>query len=217
MTTVRTVEVPTTLGPAVVQVQRPVHARGTVVLTHGASGRVDGRDVLAVRDGLVAQGWAVALVHQAWGVAGRRTPPRPGPQDEAWVPVVQALTTGRGRLPQPLVVAGKSNGARVACRTAHLVGADAVLCLAFPLHPPGRPETSRAGELRAPLAHGIPLHVVQGTRDPFGTPAEVRAELPDPALVTEVVGEHTVRDTGALVRAAAAFLAGLGDQQGAEG
>src|SRR4051812_46986523 len=114
MTGLRTLEVPTPLGPAVVQVQRPVRAVGTVVLTHGASGRVDGRDVLAVRDGLVGGGWAVALVHQAWGVAGRRTPPRPVPQDEAWLPVVQALTRGRGRLPAPLVLAGKSNGARVA-------------------------------------------------------------------------------------------------------
>ncbi len=209
MSAARTLEVATPLGPAVVQVLRPVRALGTVVLTHGASGRVDGRDVLAVRDGLVAGGWAVALVHQAWGVAGRRTPPRPGPQDEAWVPVLEALTRGRGRLPAPLVVGGKSNGARVACRTAHLVGADAVLCLSFPLHPPGKPQTSRAHELREPLAHGIPLHVVQGSRDPFGTPAEVRAELPDPALVTEVPGEHTVKDTGALVVAATAFLTGV--------
>ncbi|WP_406829931.1 alpha/beta family hydrolase [Pedococcus sp. KACC 23699] len=209
MSAPRTLEVATPLGPAVVQVLRPVRAVGTVVLTHGASGRVDGRDVLAVRDGLVAGGWAVALVHQAWGVAGRRTPPRPGPQDEAWLPVLEALTKGRGRLPAPLVVGGKSNGARVACRTAHLVGADAVLCLSFPLHPPGKPQTSRAHELREPLSHGIPLHVVQGSRDPFGTPAEVRAELPDPVLVTEVSGEHTVKDTGALVVAAMAFLAGV--------
>lgn len=206
MTASRTIEVRTDLGPAVVQVQRPVRAKGTVVLTHGAGGRVDGRDVLAVRDGLVFHGWAVALVHQAWGVAGRRSPPRPVPQDDAWLPVVKALTTGRGRLPTPLVLSGKSNGARVACRTAHLLGADAVLCLSFPLHPPGKPGTSRAHELREPLAHGIPLHVVQGTRDPFGTPGEVRAELPDPAMVTEVPGEHTVKDTDALVRAAADFL-----------
>ena len=77
---------------------------------------------------------------------------RPVPQDEAWLPVVQALRTGRGRLPGPLVLAGKSNGARVACRTAGDLGADAVLCLSFPLHPPGKPEVSRADELRLPLA-----------------------------------------------------------------
>ena len=210
MTSSRTLEVTTPLGTAVAHVRRPVRARGTVVLTHGASGRVDARDVGAVGDGLVDAGWAVALVHQAWGVAGRRTPPRPAPQDGAWLPVVAALTSGRGRLPAPLVQAGKSNGARVACRTAHLVAADAVLCLSFPLHPPGRPDVSRAGELREPLAHGIRLYVVQGQRDPFGTPSEVRAALPPGDWLTEVPGEHTVRDTGPLVAAAQAFLAGLG-------
>ena len=209
MTTKRTQDIPTPLGPARAEVWRPPNARGTVVLTHGASGGVEGRDLLAVRAGLVEVGWAVALVQQAWGVAGRRTPPRPAPQDEAYLPVVEALTSGRGRLPGPLVLAGKSNGARVSCRTAHLLGARAVLCLAFPLHPPGKPEVSRASELREPLAHDIALHVVQGDRDPFGTPGEVRAELPDPAYVTAVRGEHTVRDTAPLVAAAQGFLATL--------
>jgi hypothetical protein len=209
MSTTRMVEVETPLGPARVEVRRPPHACGTVVLTHGASGGVEGRDLLAVRAGLVEAGWAVALVQQAWGVAGRRTPPRPGPQDEAYLPVVRALTSGRGRLPGPVVLSGKSNGARVSCRTAHRLGARAVLCLAFPLHPPGKPEVSRADELREPLAHDIALHVVQGDRDPFGTPDEVRAELPDAAYVTEVRGEHTVRDTAPLVAAARAFVATL--------
>ena len=68
-------------------------------LTHGASGGLGGVDLHAVRDGLVESGWAVAFVQQAWGVAGRRMPPRPVPQDEAWLPVVQALRSGRGRLP----------------------------------------------------------------------------------------------------------------------
>ena len=209
MTTRRSRDVATPWGPARAEVWRPPHALGTVVLTHGASGRFDGRDLLAVRAGLVEARWAVALVQQAWGVAGRRTPPRPDPQDEAWLPVVEALTTGRGRLPGPVVLSGKSNGARVSCRTAHLLDAQAVLCLAFPLHPPGKPEVSRAAELREPLAHDITLHVVQGDRDPFGTPDEVRAELPDPAYVTAVRGEHTVRDPAPLVAAARAFLATL--------
>lgn len=208
----RLVEVETPLGPAHAHVSRPTDARGTVVLTHGASGRLTGADLLAVRDGLVAQGWAVAFVQQAWGVAGRRMPPRPVPQDEAWLPVVRALRSGRGRLPGPLVLSGKSNGARVACRTAAVLEADGVLCLSFPLHPPGRPEVSRADELRLPVAAGIPLHVVQGERDPFGTPAEVRAELDDPAYVTAVQGEHTIRVTAPLVDAARAFVGSLGQQ-----
>lgn len=205
----RLVEVETPLGPAHAHVDRPVRARGTVVLTHGASGRFTGSDLIAVRDGLVEAGWAVAFVQQAWGVAGRRMPPRPVPQDEAWLPVVTALRSGRGRLPGPLVLSGKSNGARVACRTAATLAADGVLCLSFPLHPPGRPEVSRADELRLPVAAGIPLHVVQGERDPFGAPGEVRAELDDPAYVTGVRGEHTIRVTGPVVDAARAFVATL--------
>ncbi len=205
----RALEVETTLGPARAVVRRPARALGGVVLTHGASGSIQAADVRAVRDGLVEAGWAVALVQQAWAVAGRRTPPRPVPQDEAWLPVVRALTTGRARLPGPLVLSGKSNGARVSCRTAVELGADAVLCLSFPLHPPGKPESSRAEELLRPVQAGLPVHVVQGERDPFGTPGEVRAVLPDPAYVTAVPGEHTVRDTGPLVAAALAFLGSL--------
>lgn len=210
MTTRRLVEVDTPLGPARAHVVRPARARGTVVLTHGASGRLGGADLVAVRDGVVESGWAVAFVQQAWGVAGRRMPPRPVPQDEAWLPVVQALRSRRARLPGPLVLSGKSNGARVSCRTAADLGADAVLCVSFPLHPPGKPEVSRADELRLPLTAGIPLHVVQGERDPFGTPAEVRAELADPAYVTAVAGTHTIRVTGPLVDAVRAFLETLG-------
>lgn len=210
MTTRRLIEVDTPIGPAHAHVVRPVRARGTVVLTHGASGRLTGGDLLAVRDGLVEASWAVAFVQQAWGVAGRRMPPRPVPQDEAWLPIVQALCSGRGALPGPIVLSGKSNGARVACRTASALEADGVLCLSFPLHPPGRPEASRADELRMPWSSGIPLHVVQGERDPFGSPGEVRAELDDPAYVTAVKGEHTIRVTGPLVQAARDFVGTLG-------
>lgn len=206
MTASKLVEVDTPLGVAHAHVSRPPRARGTVVLTHGASGRLTGGDLLAVRDGLVEAGWAVAFVQQAWGVAGRRMPPRPVPQDEAWLPVVQALRSGRGRLPGPLVLSGKSNGARVACRTAADLTADGVLCLSFPLHPPGKPENSRAPELLLPVAAGVLLHVVQGERDPFGSPGEVRAKLSDPAYVTAVKGEHTIRVTGPLVEAARAFV-----------
>ncbi|KGN41332.1 alpha/beta hydrolase [Knoellia aerolata DSM 18566] len=181
-----------------------------MVLTHGAGGRLGGVDLDAVAQGLVDAGWAVASVQQAWGVAGRRMPPRPVPQDEAWLPVVLALRSGRTRLPGPLVLSGKSNGARVSCRTAAALAADGVLCLSFPLHPPGRPEVSRADELRLPGIAGIPVHVVQGERDPFGTPGEVRAELDGPAYVTAVDGDHTIRVTGPLVAAARAFVDSLG-------
>ncbi|SDO64302.1 hypothetical protein SAMN04489867_0220 [Pedococcus dokdonensis] len=206
----RLVEVQTPLGPARVHLTRPPRAVGSVVLTHGAGGSIRAGDVMAVASGLVAAGWAVALVEQAWVVAGRKMPPPAATQDPAWLPVVAAVASGRGALPRPLVVGGKSNGARVAFRTAHEVGADAALALAFPLHPPGKPQLSRADELRAPVPHGIPLHVVQGERDPFGTPDEVRAELPDPSWVSVVKGGHGfTRRPDDLVAAAVAFAGSL--------
>lgn len=75
---------------------------------------------------------------------------------------------GAGRV--PLVQGGRSNGARVACRTAGQAGAGAVIALAFPLHPPGRPERSRRDELRLAIAAGADVLVVNGSRDPFGVP-----------------------------------------------
>lgn len=205
-----TSEVQTPMGSARIHLTRPADSRGTVVLTHGAGGGIRSTDLTAVRAGLVADGWAVGLVEQAWVVAGRKMPPQASTQDPAWLPVVASLMSGRSRLPRPFVVGGKSNGARVACRTAHESGADAVLCLAFPLHPPGRPEVSRAAELRAPVPHGIPLHVVQGESDPFGTPDEVRAELPDPTWVTAAAGAHGFSKQPAdVVQATLTFLRSL--------
>jgi predicted alpha/beta-hydrolase family hydrolase len=104
----------------------------------------------------------VALVEQPWRVKGKKVAEAPARLDQAWVDVLAELTG------TPLVVGGRSAGARVACRTADEVGADAVLCLAFPLHPPGRPERSRLPEL---AAVGVPVLVVQGDRDAFGVPA----------------------------------------------
>ena len=220
MSTQRVVEVQTPGGLARVHLTRPPRPVGSVVLTHGAGGSIRAGDVTAVATGLAEAGWAVALVEQAWVVAGRKLPPPAPVQDPSWLPVLGHLTTGRGRLPRPLVVGGKSNGARVAFRTAHDTGADAVLALAFPLHPPGKPQASRADELRAPVAHGIPLHVVQGETDPFGTPTEVRAELPDPSWVTVARGGHGfTRKPDDVVAAVLAFVGSLGgkDQGGRRG
>ncbi|WP_433797819.1 alpha/beta hydrolase family protein [Actinoplanes sp. CA-252034] len=151
-------------GPAAVAVTDPSGpALGLLVLGHGAGGGVDAPDLVAVHDAAVAAGVRVALVTQPYRVAGRRAPAPAGQLDESWVSVVGAL-----RVPRlPLIVGGRSSGARVACRTATTLGAAGVLALAFPLHPPGRPEKSRAGEL--PVAE--PTLVVNGDRDPFGVPS----------------------------------------------
>ena len=181
-------EVETAQGPARAHVCRPARAAGTVVLGHGAGGGLGALDLVVAREVLVEHGWAVVVVEQPWLVAGRRVAGRPPSLDEAWVPVVRALVTRRGKLPRPLVVGGRSAGARVACRTAAELEADAGLLLSFPLHPPGQPEKLRAHELaRAP----DPSWVVQGTNDSFGTPAEVTAYLPAGAMLLEVPGAHS--------------------------
>jgi predicted alpha/beta-hydrolase family hydrolase len=195
--TVLTVETPH--GPARVTRSRPPgDVTGRLVLGHGAGGHRWTDDVAAVRDAALDQGWVVDLVDQPWRVAGRRVGPGPAALDAAWLAVLAAVPG----VPGPLVVGGRSAGARVACRTAAVTGASGVLALSFPLHPPGRPDRTRADELHQG-ARGRPVHVVQGRADPFGTPAEVEHVLPDGASVTAVDGPHSLERSADQVAAAA--------------
>jgi predicted alpha/beta-hydrolase family hydrolase len=150
-------------GPAGIRILEPAGpAVSLLVLGHGAGGGVDAPDLVALRDSATASGVRVVLVTQPYRVAGRRAPAPANQLDEAWTAVVE-----RVRVPElPLIVGGRSSGARVACRTATALGAAGVLCLAFPLHPPGKPEKSRADE----LPDGLPTLVLNGDRDPFGVP-----------------------------------------------
>jgi uncharacterized protein len=147
------------------------HAAGrprlALALGHGAGGGIEARDLAVLAARLPAHGISVALVEQPWRVAGKKVAPAPRTLDTAWRAVWPVLVDGAPGL--PLVAGGRSAGARVACRTAQGLGALAVLALSFPLHPPGRPEKSRAEEL---LATGLPTLAVQGGADPFGKPAE---------------------------------------------
>jgi predicted alpha/beta-hydrolase family hydrolase len=189
-------------GPARSHLHLRPGARGALVLAHGAGGGVAARDLLAVADAAQAVGASVALVEQPYRVAGRRSP-APGRQlDAAWTAVVDALK--REQLAGlPLVVGGRSAGARVACRTAETSGAVGVLCLAFPLQPPRRagatPAPSRIGELDGVR---VPTLVVQGERDPFGTPSSAPLRT-----VVVVAGDHSLKsDLGAVAAAAQAWL-----------
>jgi predicted alpha/beta-hydrolase family hydrolase len=162
-------EIQTPLGPARVLADGPDRdAAGTLVLGGGAGGGVDAPDLTAVTAAVAGAGWRVLRVEQPWRVAGKRIAPAPARLDLAWTSVLERLRDD-GRLPGPLVLGGRSAGARVACRTAAAQRADGVLALAFPLHPPGRPERSRLPELQGVR---LPTLVVQGERDTFGRPDE---------------------------------------------
>ena len=158
----------TVAGPALADAEGPEHPELLLVLTHGAGGGVASKDVLAAKKGGLAAGAAVVLVTQPYRVRGASAPGSATRQDAAWLEIIAALREEHPGL--PLVQGGRSNGARVACRTAQQAAATAVVALAFPLHPPGKaddPARSRAGELRAA---GVPVLVINGERDPFGIP-----------------------------------------------
>lgn len=187
--------------------------RGTVLLGHGAGGQQDSADLARLAARLPELGWVVVLIDQPWRVSGRTVATMPPRLDAAFIPMATRLFSGGDALPRPFVSAGRSAGARVACRTAGSVGADAVLALSFPLHPPGQPSTSRYAELAAAVDLGLPLVVVQGERDPFGSPAELRAAGLDAARIAAVRGTHTPHPDD-VVSAAQAFLAGLDAEHG---
>lgn len=176
------VEIETPVGVARAELHNAVDgARAALLLGHGAGGGITAPDLVAATRAAVTVGVDVALVEQPYRVAGRRAPAPAGRLDTAWLAVAEHLS--RACFPDlPLVFGGRSSGARVACRTAVGGQAVAVLCLAFPVHPPGRPERTRLPELDAA---GVPALVIQGDRDPFGRP--------EPARHREVVllpGDH---------------------------
>ena len=170
-------DISTSGGLARAEVDAVAAPKFLLVLTHGAGGGVTSADLMAARQAGLEVGGAVARVLQPYRVRGASAPGSPQRQDAAWLEVISAL---RERHPDvPLIQGGRSNGARVACRTAQAAEAVGVIALAFPLHPPGKagmPEKSRAAELRSA---GVPVLVINGDRDPFG--------VPDPADADQLV------------------------------
>jgi predicted alpha/beta-hydrolase family hydrolase len=196
-------EIETPHGPAKAHLHPADEPRAALVLGHGAAGGVTSRDLVAATDVARPEGFSVALVEQPYRVAGRRSPAPAHQLDAAWAAVVNGLVAGdlRGL---PLVVGGRSLGARVACRTAEATGAVAVLCLAFPLQPPRRSGTaaSRLPELDAVT---VPTLVVQGARDPFGIPPAAASRT-----VVQVPGDHSLRtDLDAVAAAVRDWLPGV--------
>jgi uncharacterized protein len=195
------IEIETPHGPARVHLHAADDPVAALVLGHGAGGGVGAPDLVAATQVARDAGVSVALVEQPYRVAGRRSPAPAGQLDTAWTAVVGDLREGR-LAGLPLIAGGRSSGARVACRTAGSTGAVGVLCLAFPLHPPGKPEKTRLPELESV---NVPVLIVQGESDAFGRP--------EPAVGREVVllrGNHSLRsDIPGLRSAVGDWLASL--------
>jgi uncharacterized protein len=188
-------------GKANVHLHRAGDPRAGLILGHGASGGVTSRDLVAVTEVALSENVSVALVEQPYRVAGRRSPAPARQLDAAWTAVVEHLR-GAELEGLPLVVGGRSIGARVACRTTQATGAVAVLCLAFPLQPPRRSSSSRLPELEEV---SVPTLVVQGERDQFGIPPAGERRS-----VVLVPGDHSLRtDLDAVAAAVREWLPGV--------
>ncbi|MEP6812759.1 MAG: alpha/beta family hydrolase [Actinomycetota bacterium] len=203
-------EIDTPFGTAHAHLNRADEPRAALVLGHGAGGGVQARDLVAVSVVAHSAGLNVVLVEQPYRVAGRRAPAPAHQLDAAWTAVVARLLARELR-GLPLVVGGRSSGARVACRTAAATGAVGVLCLAFPLQPPRRsgaaPAQSRLSELDAVT---VPILVIQGKRDQFGIPPAAERRT-----VAQVEGDHSLRtDLGAVGDAVRAWLPRVVGQAG---
>ena len=198
-------ELETPHGLARAHIHAAAEPRAALILGHGAGGGVGSRDLVTVTEAALAEGITVALVEQPYRVAGRRSPAPARQLDAAWTAVVGNLRS-RNLGGLPLLVGGRSSGARVACRTAAATEAIGVLCLAFPLQPLRRATSavapSRLPELDAVM---VPMLVVQGARDPFGIPPATATRT-----VARVQGDHSLRtDLPAIAAAARAWLSTL--------
>jgi len=193
------IELDTPHGPARAHLNEVEAPKAVLVLGHGAGGGVGAPDLKAATEAALGVGVNVILIEQPYRVAGRKSPAPAAQLDAAWTAAVAQLPAEG----LPLYVGGRSSGARVACRTADATGAAGVLCLAFPLHPPGRPEKTRLPELEAVK---VPVLIVQGTSDPFGMPPEGPGRK-----VVKLKGNHSLRSDVNGLRAAVREFLGGGD------
>lgn len=172
--------IPTEYGEGRLVMRRARRPVATLLLSHGAGGGIDARDLLALATDLPGQGINVARFEQPWRRAGKSVATAPATLDVGLRAAADAL-----RVRTPLVVGGRSAGARSAARSARALGASGCLAVSFPLHPPGRPDRSRLDEL---VAVGVPTLVVQGERDPMGRPEEFPDPLPSRTDLAVVPG-----------------------------
>ncbi|MFL6258263.1 MAG: alpha/beta family hydrolase [Thermoanaerobaculia bacterium] len=151
----------------------------TVVLAHGAGAPMDSPFLNIVAAGLGAAGLRVARFEFPYMRRRREEGRRGAPDREpalraAWKEAIDALGGG-----ERLVIGGKSLGGRMASLVADETGARGLVCLGYPFHPPDKPERPRTAHLRELRT---PTLIVQGTRDPFGTPEDVAGYELSPAI-----------------------------------
>jgi uncharacterized protein len=159
-------------------------SRAIVVLGHGSAAGIDAPDLQAIAAALPPLGITVALVTQPYRLVRSNGGDGVGGSDEnsldvAWRALWPAVMTDR----VPVIAGGRSAGSQVACRTAKTLGADAVIALSYPLLGPGSP--------RELLATGLPLLVVQGGQDPYGTPDQFPPLPPTATMVEVPFANHT--------------------------
>ena len=164
MTAAQSSMIPTAYGEGRLELHAASSPVATVLLSHGAGNGIETHDLQALASALPGEGVSVALFEQPWRTAGRTVASAPATLDVGLTAAAGALGAST-----PLIVGGRSAGARSAARTATALGAVGCLALAFPLHPPGKPERSRLAEL---TGAGVPTLVIQGERDPMGRPEE---------------------------------------------
>ena len=184
----------TALGEARTVTARARRPDATLLLSHGAGGGINSRDLVALAESLPRHGITVVCFEQPWVLAGRKVATPPPTLD-----VGLRAAAARLRSSAPLIVGGRSAGARSAARCARGLGAAGCLALAFPLHPPGRPEKSRLPELDALR---VPTLVVQGESDPFGTPPDGPNRT-----VVHIPGTHSLRSSATVAAAVSDWLA----------
>ena len=202
-------EVETPHGPARVHLHSSEEPEAALVLGHGAGGGVTAGDLAAATGVALEEGLTVALVDQPYRVAGRRSPAPAHQLDTSWTSVLEHLRSGELN-GLPIIVGGRSSGARVACRTAEATGAAAVLCLAFPLRPPRRSGSAAQSRLHELDEVTVPTLVVQGAQDPFGVPPSSANRV-----VARVKGNHSLRsDLPAVAEAVREWLSAVLQREG---
>ena len=173
----------------------PADARHTLVLAHGAGQPMDGDAMELLAGGLAQAGVRVVRFEFPYMRRRRATGRGGGPDrqpvlEETWRAVIARVAADHcGGAAQRVAIGGRSMGGRIASLVADECGVGALVCYAYPFHPPGRPDklrTAHLAELRTPTL------ILQGERDPFGKPEEVAGYRLSPAVTVHWIadGDH---------------------------